>query len=488
MRPDYFTRFHGDLTGGLRWLYDHGAVFLHARQDHALTQTAPGHSTLLSGRPPASTNIVSNARGVPDSSAPIIGAPRADGASPAKFRGTELYDWMLARDSNAVALSVSRKDRGAILPIGRARANVFWYAWNSTFSTSTWYRDTLPAWVQAWNARRGVMRLAGSAWTPLLPAARYAEPDSFAFENGGKDIAFPHVMPADSADLVSRIIRSPWMDSLTLDLALDGVRTLRLGRRGAPDLLVVSLSTTDEIGHDWGPDSREMHDQMLRLDHWLGWFLDSLGTMVPRSRTVFALSADHGAPSIPAYTREVKHQKADAYWIRDLVPRLRRELEGRWKTRFGFDLQYGLLSADVPALRARGVNVDSLSNAIARDLEARPQVLRAYTPQTLARAPKSDVIAQRWRRQVPPDHQWLAIAVLRPEFIWSSSGLSNHGTPELHDVEVPIVIAGSGIRHAVYDRPVRTTSIGPTLAKAIGVTPTEPVDGVPMPEVVGRPR
>jgi predicted AlkP superfamily pyrophosphatase or phosphodiesterase len=488
MHPEYFTRFHDDLNGGLRRLYDHGAVFLHGMQDHAMTLTAPGHSTVLSGRPPASTNIVSNSRGVPDPQSPIIGAPKATGASPAKFRGSALYDWMLARDSGTVALSVSRKDRGAILPVGRARANVYWYGYNTTFTTSTWYRDTLPAWVTDWNARHGVLRLAGATWTPLLPLARYSEPDTFDFENRGKDTHFPHQLPTDSAALASKVIESPWMDSLTLDFALEGARQLRLGSRRSPDLLIVSLSTTDEIGHDWGPDSREMHDQIVRLDRALGRFLDSLGTMVPAQRTIVALTADHGGGSITDYTRDVLHRPAGHVAIGDVVSTLRGQFQDRWRTPFDFAQESGLVSANVAALRARGIDVDSLSAALARDLAARPGVARVLTPRTLAAASRSDTVAMRWRRQLPSDFGWLAAVVLKPDYIWSSSGMATHGTPAAEDVGVPIIFMGPGITHRSYGRPLRTTSIGPTLARLIGVSPTEPVDGVVVPEVAGATR
>lgn len=491
MHSEYFTRFHDDLSGGLRRLYDHGAVFLHGMQDHAMTLTAPGHSTVLSGREPASTNIVSNSRGVPDPASPIIGAPRATGASPAKFRGTALFDWMLARDSNTVALSVSRKDRGAILPIGRARANVFWYAYNTTFSTSTWYRDTLPTWVASWNSRHGIMKLAGKSWTLALPEGRYAEPDTFAFENRGKDTHFPHLLSTDSARLAGGITDTPFMDSLTLDLALEGAHQLHLGTRGSPDLLVVSLSATDAIGHAWGPDSREMHDQIVRLDRALGWFLDSLGTMVPSQHTVVALTADHGGGSITDYTRDVKHEPAGNAVMSKLLPSWRTEvraLEQRWHTDFDVSDESGLIAANVAAMRSRGIDVDSIGTALARALSARPEVARVFTPATLAAGSDSDLVVHRWRRQLPPDFGWLVAVVLKPGYIWSSSGMATHGTPSQQDATVPILFMGPGIAHHSYDRAIRTTSIGPTLARIVGAAPTEPVDGPVLAEVAGAAR
>ena len=160
MRPDYFTRFESQLTGGLARLYRGGAVFTNAFQDHGITETAPGHASTMSGRFPRSTGIVQNSAGVEDPTAPVIGGG-APGASPRRFRGTTLIDWLQKTDPRARALSVSRKDRGAILPVARNKQSVFWYAGTGNFSTSTYYADTLPTWVGQFNARRIPAQSAG---------------------------------------------------------------------------------------------------------------------------------------------------------------------------------------------------------------------------------------------------------------------------------------------------------------------------------------
>jgi predicted AlkP superfamily pyrophosphatase or phosphodiesterase len=484
MIPDYFDRFGAQLTGGLGRLRRDGAFFTHGMQDHAITQTAPGHSTLLSGRPPSSTGIITNDDGVGDARYPLIDAPGESGASPRNFNGTALYDWMLARDSGTRLLAVSRKDRGAILPVGRARGDVYWFA-GGRFTTSRYYADTLPAWVRAFNDRHGVERLAGKRWDLLLPPADYPEPDSMPWERRGRDIGFPHLLPAAAA-IDTGVLLYPWMDSLTLDLALEGVRQTEVGRRAHPDLLVVSLSTTDKVGHEWGPDSREMHDHILRLDRWLGRFLDSLGTMVPARRTFFVLAADHGTQAVPEYNREVRHRPGGRQWLGSYVTEGERRFDARYRRRFGFRFEYGLVLADVDALRALGVAVDSLADAWAADARRRPGVARVYTPKSLATAPTSDRFAARWRRAIPPGTGWLLAAVPSEGVIWSKTGVANHGTALDADVRVPIIFAGPGIRPGRYERPVPTEDIGPTLAALIGVRPTEPVAGHPIPEVVGR--
>lgn len=484
MRPDFFDRFRAQFTGGFARLQRDGAFFTHGVQDHAITQTAPGHSTFLSGRPPSSTGIITNDDGVGDALYPLLDTPGEPGASPRNFQGTSLYDWMLARDPAARVLAVSRKDRSAILPVGRARADVYWFA-GGHFTTSRYYGTTLAPWVRAFNARGSVRRLAGRRWDLLLPASAYGERDSMPWERRGQDIAFPHILPsADSID--ANITLYPWMDSLTLDLALEGVRQTGIGRRNRPDLLVVSLSTTDKVGHDWGPDSRELHDQLLRLDRWLGHFLDSLGTMVPPARTYIALSSDHGTQPVPEYSRQVLHRPGARQWLGSYVTEGRRRFDVRYNRDFGFRFEYGLLMADTAQLHALGVGVDSLASHWAADARRTTGVARVYTPRSLAAAPASDVYAARWRRSIPPGTGWLFAAVPEEGVIWSLTGVANHGTPLEADVRVPIIFAGPGIRPGRYDRPVRTVDIGPTLARLIGVTPTEPVLGQVIPEIVQR--
>src|SRR2546427_2232306 len=190
LRPDYLDRYREQLNGGLALLLKQGGDFTEAYQDHAVTETAPGHSTILSGRWPAHTGIIRNTAGVQDSAAPLIGIA-GPGASPARFRGTELFDWLQAAEPKAGGLSVWRRDRGAILPIGRARQQVYWYQ-SGFFTTSRYYADSLPLWVRQFNGRRIPFRAAGTVWTLLLPERAYPEPDSEPYENGGRDVTFPH--------------------------------------------------------------------------------------------------------------------------------------------------------------------------------------------------------------------------------------------------------------------------------------------------------
>src|SRR5439155_24716 len=326
LRPDYFTRWKAQLTGGLGQLATEGAFFTDGYQDHAVTETAPGHSTILSGMWPAHTGIIRNSEGVQDSLAPLLGTT-GPGASPRRFRGTTLVDWLKAVDPATRVLSVSRKDRGAILPVGRAKEQVYWYQ-SGLFTTSRYYADTLPTWVQGFNARRLPFKAANTTWTLLLSDSAYKEPDNEVWENGGAGTVFPHRLPPDSVLAAAAVAGVPAMDSLTLLFALEGFDALRLGRRGrSTDLLAVSLSTTDAIGHAFGPDSREIHDQVLRLDRYLAWFLTRLTDRVGRDNLVVVLTADHGVTPYPERTRAKTGGAAYRVELDTLIVAVNRDLD-----------------------------------------------------------------------------------------------------------------------------------------------------------------
>jgi len=268
LRTDYLARFGPQLTGGLKRLVDGGAFYVNGVHDHAITETAPGHASTLSGRFPVRTGIVMNAQGVNTPDAPLLDAA-GPGASPFRFRGTTLADWMKAADRRTKVLSVSRKDRGAILPIGKSKQPVFWFA-DGRFTSSTYYFDDLPDWVKIFNSFDHPGSYAGKRWELLLPADAYSEPDSVPQENGGRTITFPKLMPADGEVAARSLPAFPWMDDLTVQFALAGMTALKLGTGPQTDLLTVSLSTLDAVGHAYGPDSREVHDMatpgILRAD------------------------------------------------------------------------------------------------------------------------------------------------------------------------------------------------------------------------------
>lgn len=469
LRPDYLSRWERQWTGGFRRLLDGGAVFLEGRQDHAITETAPGHSTILSGRHPTRNGIANNALGVPDTTVRLLGAD-GTGASPVRFQGTTLIDWMRSADSGLRFLSVSRKDRSAILPIGRSRGPVYWYV-DGAFTTSTWYADQLPAWVTEWNARGGAAKLAGHTWQLLLPDSAYSEVDSQPWEHGGRDLTFPHPLPADSDKVLEGVTDQPWIDSLTLDFALSGMRALKLGDRRRPDLLAVSLSGTDAVGHEFGPDSREIHDHLLRVDRYLGAFFDSLESTVGKGQLLVVLTADHGVTPFPELAL-ARGREAGRIPFGRLVWSVNRRVGG------ALSAGSGIILVDTLKLQAVKVNRESLATNLAAQVQKLPGVLDAWTPGTLGAPLPSNIPASRWRRSLPRGLPWLVVAAAKPGYIWSDGpGSTTHGTSNPDDANVPVIFLGPGVAPRRRTDTVSTVDIAPTLAKLLNVRVGEKVDG-----------
>jgi predicted AlkP superfamily pyrophosphatase or phosphodiesterase len=483
-RGDYIQRFRPQLGGGLNRLASGGAWFTNAHHDHAITETAPGHASLLSGRFPRSTGISNNRAGVEDPSTPLIDAsPRELGASPNRLRGTELFDWMYANDKKSRALSISMKDRAAILPIGKAKQNVFWYSTSGKFTTSSYYADRLPQWLEQFNARNLPRKTAGMTWDLMLPASSYPEPDSVPYEAGGNNILFPHVLSEDSAVAASAMRVTPFMDEITLAAALAGVNALGIGNSSHTDLLAVSLSATDVIGHSYGPDSREIHDQLLRVDRAIGMFLDSLYKLRDSSRVVVVITGDHGVASFPELNVEHSSPAPVRLSIGPVIRATRARLRdaGVDTTAIIFD---GLtVTANRDAFAAARVNADSILAIVAASYRELPGVSRVDRLADLMKADTvHDPIARRWVHQFRPGDIDLAITLTRMSI--ATSNAATHGSPYDYDSNVPIIFYGAGIRPGVHTNFVRTVDIAPTLAALLGVRPLEKLDGVPLSEAL----
>ena len=490
MRPDYLQRFDAQLGGGLARLYRDGAVFTNGFQDHAITETAPGHAATMSGRFPVHTGIVANTAGVNDSTTTLLESS-APGASPRRFRGTTLTDWLAAKDPRTRVLSVSRKDRAAILPVGSSKRPVYWYGGNGNFTTSTYYAAALPAWVRAFNSRQIPASYAGKSWELLLPATSYAEPDSVPIESGGIGFTFPHRAPTTADSTVRAFGEFPWMDSTTLALALEGVKTMNLGAGPQTDLLAISLSTTDAVGHRYGPDSREIHDQILRLDKYLGAFFDSLFRMRKRNDVVIALTADHGLtpyPEVHDHDPNVGAVRVDPGPLLEAVSKslgaagVRGNgysfISGVYRGN-GFTFDAGVLQLDRAALVQARINNDSLVLSIRNSFLKLPGVARVNrVPELQKRDTVRDRIGRRWLHMFANEDQAALLVTLSPYNYWVSSGYqAHHGSPNDPDARVPIMFYGAGVKPGRYSEFARVVDMAPTLAALVGVRPLERLDG-----------
>jgi predicted AlkP superfamily pyrophosphatase or phosphodiesterase len=282
------------------------------------------------------------------------------------------------------------------------------------------------------------------------------------------------------------------MDSLTLAFALAGVDAMKLGKGDATDLLAISLSTTDAIGHAYGPDSREIHDQLLRLDRYLGWFLDRLFAKVGRDRVLIALTADHGVTPYPEYSQTHGHPEARWVSIDTIIAAVNQQLDRATSApapRAWLYFDTGVLFVqDNGRLAALGIRADSVLAEVARRIRAVPGVARVDRPDSLAAADTvADPVSRRWRHLIPPDAGIGLVVTLVDWDAWAWSGgvnYASHGQPSDLDAHVPLVFWGKGVRGGTYGARVSTVDIAPTLARLMGLAPLSIPDGRVLTEAI----
>ena len=483
LRADYLDRFGPQFKGGLARLVRGGAVFTNAHHDHALTETAPGHATLLSGRFPRSTRILMNSIGVGDTASPLIAGGHGQGASPRRFTGTALADWLRAANPASRVLSVSMKDRSAILPVGRMRTGVYWYSPDGRFVTSKYYGDSLPTWVTEFNERGQSQTYGGKQWTLLLPENSYPEPDSVPTESSGEGFTFPHALPADGFDAANAIQGTPFIDELTVAFALDGVSKLKLGTGPGTDLLSVSLSATDAIGHRFGPDSREIHDQILRVDRAVGTLLDSLYKLRDSTTITVAFSSDHGVGTVPELAPANVQPRPQRVRLRRALAPMRPGLIAAGVDSMAVDVEGNLVFMDRAALKAARINPDSVLDVLSKALRAVPGVARVDRFSRLLADTLRDPIARRWAHTFPAAAQIELIATLTPLSTFGGN-VASHASGYDYDSGVPLIFYGAGVKPGRVSDFVRTVDLAPTLAAIVGVKPTEPLDGVVLKKAV----
>ncbi|HKG14061.1 MAG TPA: alkaline phosphatase family protein, partial [Pyrinomonadaceae bacterium] len=313
-RYDYVERF-GDLfaENGIRRLLREGASWSDANYDHVPTETAPGHATMLTGAWPSETGIIANdwydraegkrVNNVGDDSARALGGGDGEVASsPRNLLCSTLGDELkLATNNRSRVVGVSQKNRAAILPAGRMADAAYWLsAQTGDFVSSTYYFERLPEWVTRFNASKPSDKFFGAKWERLLPAAEYerrAGPDDAPWERGDGKLShtFPHVLTGGLSkpgpEFYDALSYSPFTNDVLADFAGQALTGERLGEDDDADVLTVSFSANDIVGHRYGPYSQEVMDVTLRVDRQIARLLDLVDARVGLRNTVVAFTA-----------------------------------------------------------------------------------------------------------------------------------------------------------------------------------------------------
>ena len=514
-RYDYLERF-GDLfaANGLRRLLRDGASWTQSNYDHMPTYTAPGHGTMMTGAYPAESGIIGNEwldrpsgkriTSVSDESVKLLGGgPNETASSPSRLMASTVGDELrLATSDRAKVIGISVKDRSSILPAGRHANAAYWFSTTTgNMVSSTYYFNQLPGWVGTFNAGRPADKYFGAKWERLLPENEYlrrAGPDSPPWEtvtSQGDTNTFPHTITgganAPNSSFYWALDYSPFTNELLDSFAQQAIVNEQLGQDDDTDVLTVSFSANDYVGHRYGPYSQEAMDAALRVDREIAKLLDFVDARVGLSNTLIAFTADHGVSPIPEHATALG-MGGGRIKAADLFAKIQTALTARYNAErkspdpsVDYLLRFKeanttrewLINSNLyfnyDALQRDGVNVEEFSRVVCAAALTVPGIARCFTRIQLLRGATSvtDPIERRALHGFYPARSGDAVLVAEPFKYLAETITATHGSPYSYDTHVPTIIMGAGINAGRYLEAASPADIAPTLSALLRITP-----------------
>lgn len=500
MCAEHLQRYGDLFQGGLARLLKEGRVYSEAHHDHAYTVTGAGHATLATGSFPSTSGIVGNdwyeklLRRVvyctEDSQYPIIGYNQQDpedGRSPHYLDVPAIGDWLKEASPRSKVFGIAKKDRAAIMMAGQKPDGAYWYnTGDGQMVTSTYYRESYPQWVTDFNQTRSADQYFDAGWQRLLAdTAVYlrARRDDFPAEGDGKGNTFPHLFTdmSDSPDprFYDELCITPFGDQLVLNFAKACITNEQLGVDDVPDLLALSCSAADLIGHRYGPFSQEALDYYLRLDRYLGDFFDFLDETIGSEHYAVAFSSDHGVIPLPEYLQEqnvAAKRVLKGPFMNEAKGRLLKiattfEVEPKiYENVSGFSI---FLDQEILA----SINRENFQQTIIDELCKMEAMDTIYTAAQILAAPDDDSILSMIKRSYDQRRTGDLYFVLKENYLLDDQFGTTHGSPYRYDTHVPFIFWGPGIKKGEIKDPVRTVDLAPTLSGMMGIETPETVNG-----------
>lgn len=462
-RYDYLVRFRDQYSGGLSRLLTQGAVFTNAHYEHFPTVTAIGHSTFLTGAIPSISGIIGNdwydretkkmIASIEDSKVQMLGGAGRAGkaASPRRLLVSTLGDELKMAGRGSKVIGISVKDRSAILPAGHMADGAYWYdAEGGSFVSSTYYFKELPAWARDFNQTRLADKYEGAEWKPVAGGT--------ALKTMGKK---------SDAKYYSSLESTPYANELIEKFAESAIAGEQLGRRNATDVLTVSFSANDAIGHNVGPDDPQVKDISIRTDRLLADLFKYIDAQVGMRNVLVVFTADHGVAPLPELNQERRMPGGRVHGVTEAVTKRLTEKYGAGKwVEGGIEVSMYL---DYDLIRSKKLQLKEVEETAAEAARELKHVFRVYTKDQLIHgAVPGDPIDKRilngFNQQRSPD----VIVLLDPYYLTGKTGTS-HGTAFGYDTHVPVIFMGDGIRPGKYPKRVMVNDIAPTLAMMLEV-------------------
>jgi predicted AlkP superfamily pyrophosphatase or phosphodiesterase len=450
--------------GGFRLLLEDGAWYGNAHHGHAVTLTAPGHASVLTGTYPYRNGIIANewidrhtlqqVYCTGDSAHTYIGEEtgKLDGTSPANLRVSTVGDELrYATGGQSKVIAVSGKDRGAILLAGKRGTAYMYMSKSGRFASRTYYMQALPEWHASYYAQRPQDKWFTQSWTLSQPEASYARSTSNApwtrnFFGMGQVFPFkPGRSSAPNGAYYAALIATPFGDEATLEFAQTAMEGEQLGRNpaGVTDLLGISLSTHDYVNHAFGPESRQSQDHLLRVDRSLAGFFQHLDRTLGLRNVAIVLTADHGFMNVPEYTAAYGMGGERLNSLK-LMGALNEHLTARYGPgNHALRFSYPTIILDQALITKKGLNPADVETAAAHHLMKDPSIAAVYTRTQLETGalsdsmPLSKQVLRAWNRDLSGDFY----IVQNPNGVFTSN-VATHGSPYTYDTNVPLVFYG----------------------------------------------
>lgn len=509
---DFLSRFADKFSpNGFRYLQDHGAVFTNCRYQQATTLTAVGHSIIASGAYPWSTGVVANewfdrkqGKNVPavaDEHVQMVGANGA-GASSHSMASTTFGDSMkLATNGRSKVFAFSLKDRGALFLAGKLGNGAYW--WDSrtgTFVTSSQFGPALPTWLRAFNEQRYADKFFGKPWQRLLPEGEYgaSAKDDYQYEGSlpGDGRQFPHVINGGASTpneaFYNTFQITPFANQMLTDLARQAIDNESLGQHTDPDLLAVSYSTPDYVGHLFGPQSQEAQDTMLRLDQSIAGLIQYIDKKIGLNNCLVVVTGDHGVAPIPEFLRErgqargLDAGRIDPKAFRTLLDSAldSRLGAGDWIADFSPPNLY-LNLAEIDRQKYKDREVEALAANLAHSIPGIGEVFSAaqlFTNQ-MPNSPYANAVRKSyfWGRSGE------LYVMPKPGYIFSGSPTgTTHGSAYGYDQQVPLILTGGPVLAGKYGTEASPADIAPTISSVLNI-PIPPLsEGRVLQEALGQ--
>lgn len=508
---EYLYRYENKLSpNGFLKLMQNGTVCHNAQYNYIPTYTGPGHASIYTGTTPDNHGIIANdwydrsgkkeINCVGDSTVKSIGTNSIYGMkSPKNLLTNTITDQLKLNSPNSKIISISIKDRGAILPGGHLSNGSYWFDYaTGHFITSSFFKSSLPQWVQNFNKENYVINHLKQTWNTLYPIEKYTEsgPDNSPYEAllpGKKTPEFPYdfkEMNQEKTDM-ELFTLTPFSNTYLTNFAIDALKYEELGLDEAPDFLAVSYSTPDAVGHAFGPYSVEIEDIYLRLDIEIEKLIDQLEATIGKDNFILFLTADHAVVPVPQFLIDKKLPGGYFY-----TKQFHQEISAKLSEKYGFnpisDITNNNIYLDRKSIAQQRVDQEEIENFIANNLREQKGIKKVYTQEDIQESGSNDKLLQMIQHGYRYQESGDIIFVLESGHLSKSEDKpgshkgTSHGSGFNYDTQVPLIWYGKGIPAQSLHRRIDIVDIAASLAPILYIQRPDSCTGEPILELLNK--